>query len=119
MNGPNWNAGFGASKSVRRTRVRARVNLMLGDGASHSTIETAVPCYRDYINRWQGRFLEQRLDGLRARDSGQPPTVLTPAMEARRLKIHDNLYNTAAKQIRWSHRNPAHRISSTSASTVH
>ena len=65
---------------------RARVILMLADGASYSTIETTVPCYRDYINRWRRRFLAKRLDGLRPRYRGQPPTVLTPAMEARILE---------------------------------
>src|SRR6188474_3434553 len=65
---------------------RARVILMLADGESYSTIEATVPCYRDYINRWRRRFLADRLDGLRARYRGQPPTVLTPAMEARVLE---------------------------------
>src|SRR5918996_195341 len=64
---------------------RARVILMLADGASYSTIEATVPCFRDYINRWRKRFLAQRLDGLRPRYRGQPPTILTPAMEARIL----------------------------------
>jgi transposase len=64
---------------------RARVILMLADGESYSTIEATVPCYRDYINRWRRRFLADRLDGLRARYRGQPPTVLTPAMEAQVL----------------------------------
>ncbi len=50
-----------------------------------STIETTVPCYRDYINRWRRRFLANRLAGLRPRYRGQPPTILTPAMEARIL----------------------------------
>ena len=65
---------------------RARVILMLANGDSYSTIETAIPCYRDYINRWRRRFLTDRIDGLRARYRGQPPTVLTPAMEARILE---------------------------------
>src|SRR5499427_4045599 len=52
---------------------RARVILMLADGESYSTIEAAIPCYRDYINRWRRRY------------HGSPPTVLTPAMEARIL----------------------------------
>jgi transposase len=56
---------------------RARVILMLADGESYSTIEATVPCYRDYINRWRRRFLADRVDGLRARYRGQPPTVLT------------------------------------------
>ena len=64
---------------------RARVILMLAAGESYSTIEAAVPCYRDYINRWRRRFLADRLEGLRPRYRGQPPTVLTPKMEARIL----------------------------------
>jgi transposase len=64
---------------------RARVILMLADGESYSTIEAAIPCYRDYINRWRRRFLASRLDGLRPRYAGSTPTVLTPAMEARVL----------------------------------
>lgn len=64
---------------------RARVILMLADGEAYSTIEAALPCYRDYINRWRRRFVAQRLDGLRPRYRGSMPTVLTPAMEARIL----------------------------------
>src|SRR5262245_13090916 len=64
---------------------RARVILMLADGESYSTIEQAVPCYRDYINRWRRRFVAKRLDGLRSRHHSQPPSVLTPEMEARIL----------------------------------
>jgi transposase len=65
---------------------RARVILMLADGASYSTIEATVPCYRDYINRWRRRFLATRLEGLRPQYRGQPPTVLTPTVEARILE---------------------------------
>jgi transposase len=64
---------------------RARVILMLAAGASYSAIEAAVPCYRDYINRWRRRFIAQRLEGLRPCYRGSTPTVLTPAMEARIL----------------------------------
>jgi transposase len=65
---------------------RARVILMLADGDSYSRIEAAIPCYRDYINRWRRRFLTDRLDGLRARYRGGSPTILTPKMEARILE---------------------------------
>ena len=64
---------------------RARVILMLANGEAYSTIEATVPCYRDYINRWRRRFLAERLEGLRPRYRGQPPTILTPTMEARIL----------------------------------
>ena len=74
------------SRKIRAEDARrARVILMLADGASYTAIEGAVPCYRDYINRWRRRCLADRLEGLRARYRGQPPTVLTPAMEARVL----------------------------------
>ncbi len=65
---------------------RARVILMLADGASYTTIERALPCYRDYINRWRRRFLADRLDGLRSKHHSPPPSVLTPDMEARILE---------------------------------
>src|SRR5258708_35944732 len=64
---------------------RARVILMLADGDSYSTFEATVPCFRDYINRWRRRFLADRIDGLRPRYKGQPPTVLPLAMQARVL----------------------------------
>jgi len=65
---------------------RARVVLMLADGASYSAIAATIPCYPDYISRWRQRFLTQRLEGLRPRYRGQLPTVLTPQMEARVLE---------------------------------
>jgi transposase len=67
-------------------RVAHGVILMLANGESYSRIEAIAPCYRDYINRRQQRFLEAGLDGLRPRYRGQPPTALTPAMEARVLE---------------------------------
>ena len=46
---------------------RARVILLLADGASDLTIDASVPCYRYYINRWRRLCLVDRLEGLRAR----------------------------------------------------
>ncbi len=74
------------SRTIRvEAARRARVILMLADGDSYSTIEAALPSYRDYINRWRRRFLASRLAGLESRHSSQPPSVLTPAMDARIL----------------------------------
>jgi transposase len=64
---------------------RARVILMLADGAAFAAITRAVGCYPDYVSRWKQRFESQRVAGLRARYRGQPPTVRTPALEARVL----------------------------------
>jgi transposase len=75
------------SRTIRSEAARrARVVLMLADGASYSAIEAALPCYRDYINRWRRRFLAKRLAGLESRHYSQPPSVLTAAMEARILE---------------------------------
>lgn len=64
---------------------RAQVILMLADGQSFITIARAVGCYPAYIARWKDRFERERLGGLRAKYRGQPPTVRTPALEARVL----------------------------------
>src|SRR4029434_233502 len=66
---------------------RARVILMLADGASYSMIEATVPCYRDFINRWRRRFLAKGLSGLQARHYSQPPSVLTPAMRSEERRV--------------------------------
>src|ERR671912_718319 len=75
------------SRKIRAEDARrARVILMLADGASYSMIEATVPCYRDFINRWRRRFVARGLAGLQAGHYSQPPSVLTPAMEARILE---------------------------------
>jgi N-acetylmuramoyl-L-alanine amidase len=52
------------SRKIRAEDARrARVILMLADGAAYSMIEATLPCYRDYINRWRRRFLAKRLAG--------------------------------------------------------
>jgi transposase len=75
------------SRTIRsETARRARVILMLADGVSYSRIEVALACYRDYVNRWRRRFTAKRLEGLQSGHYSQPPSVLTPAMEARILE---------------------------------
>jgi transposase len=64
---------------------RARVILMLAEGASYAAITAAVDCYPAYVVRWKQRFEASRLAGLEARYRGQPARVRTPAMEARIL----------------------------------
>ncbi len=86
MNARSSRYGCAAARSASEDARRARVILMLADGASYSMIEATVPCYRDYINRWRRRFLAKRLAGLQAGHYSQPPSVLTPAMEARILE---------------------------------
>ena len=64
---------------------RAHVILMLANGESFTAIAAALGCYPGYINRWRQRFETERVPGLQAKYRGQPPSVRTPAMEARIL----------------------------------
>ena len=64
---------------------RAQVILMLADGESFTAITATLGCYPDYINRWKQRFDTERFPGLRPKYCGQPPSIRTPAMEARIL----------------------------------
>jgi transposase len=74
------------SRKIRAEDARrAQVILLLADGESFATITATVGCYPDYVSRWKQRFEAERLPGLRAKYRGQPPTVRTPALEARVL----------------------------------
>jgi transposase len=74
------------SRKIRAEDARrAQVILMLANGESFNAITATVGCYPDYVSRWKQRFEAERLAGLRAKYRGQPPTVRTPALEARVL----------------------------------
>ena len=74
------------SRKIRAEDARrAQVILMLANGDSFTAIAAALGCYPGYINRWRQRFEAERVPGLQAKYRGQPPSVRTPAMEARIL----------------------------------
>jgi transposase len=76
---------------VRSRRVRVdearRANLILGlaVGESYSTLQRRLGCGRQYVARWKGRFLAERLGGLYSRHRGRKPLRRTPALEAKIL----------------------------------
>jgi transposase len=72
-----------------------------------------TPTYSSWLNQVEVWFSKIERD-LLAR--GVFTSVPDLARQIRRFIRH---YNKAAKPIRWNYRNPAHRISSTSVSTVH
>jgi transposase len=72
-----------------------------------------TPTYSSWLNQVELWFSKIERDVL-ARG------IFTSVADlARRIRTYIRRYNRAAKPIRWSYRNPAHRISSTSADTVH
>ena len=64
---------------------RARLILMLDEGASYSIIKQQLRTTAPTISRWKVRFLRSGIDGLDTHHPGQPATVLTPALRARIL----------------------------------
>jgi transposase len=64
---------------------RARLILLLAEGMTWASIRDKLDCPDTFIARWSKRFHAERLAGLFSRHSGQLPTTLTPALEARIL----------------------------------
>jgi hypothetical protein len=63
---------------------RARLILMLAEGASFSTIKKRLGTTAPII-RWKPRFLAAELEGLDTNHPGQPASMLTPKLRARIL----------------------------------
>jgi len=64
---------------------RARLILLLADGASYSSIKLRLNTTAPTISRWKQRFLAQGVDGLDTAHPGQQPSVLTAKLRARIL----------------------------------
>jgi transposase len=66
---------------------RARLILMLSAGKPYSAIRQRLGCNANYISRWKGRFLAERLAGLYTRHPGRAVDKRTPALEAKILNF--------------------------------
>jgi transposase len=65
---------------------RARLLLLLDAGETWAAIREKLDCNDAFIDRWNKRFLAERLAGLFSRHVGQEARRLTPQLEARILK---------------------------------
>ena len=65
---------------------RARVILLLAEGATWATVCHTVGCSRGFIATWRQRFADERVAGLYSRHRGQVPRHDTPQAEARILQ---------------------------------
>jgi Homeodomain-like domain len=68
---------------------RARVVLMLAEGASFSAIKQRLRTTAPTTSRWKQRFLTSGIDGLDTYHPGQTAPVLTPTMRDRILLLPD------------------------------
>ena len=95
---------------------RARLVLMLAEGASFAAIKRKLHTTAPTIIRWKMRFLNLGMDGLDTHHPGQSASILTPALRARILSA------TRKKPVdgstHWSCRKLAMALS-VSKSTVH
>src|ERR1039458_9770363 len=64
---------------------RAKLILMLAEGASFNAIKRQLQTTSPTIVRWKQRFRQHGLEGLDTYHPGQKPRVLTPALRARIL----------------------------------
>jgi transposase len=64
---------------------RARLILMLAEGASFSTIKERLGTTAPTISRWKQGFVASGIDGLDTSHPGQSASVLTPKLRARIL----------------------------------
>jgi transposase len=64
---------------------RARLILLLAEGASFSAIKQRLGTTAPTISRWKQRFLTSGIDGLDTNHHGQTASVLTPKLRARIL----------------------------------
>jgi transposase len=64
---------------------RAKLILMLAQGASFNAIKLRLGTTAPTIIRWKERFLAAGIDGLDTYHPGQKPTVLTPSLRAKIL----------------------------------
>ena len=64
---------------------RARLILMLAEGATFSMIQKQLRTTAPTIIRWKTRFLQLGMDGLDTHHPGQSASVLTPSLRARIL----------------------------------
>jgi transposase len=64
---------------------RAKLILMLAEGALFGTIKQRLGTTAPTIVRWKQRFVAAGLDGLDTSHPGQPASVLTPKLRARIL----------------------------------
>jgi len=64
---------------------RAKLILMLAEGASYNDIKLRLGTTAPTISRWKRRFLASGLDGLDTVHPGQKPSVLTARLRARIL----------------------------------
>ena len=100
------------SRSVRtEDSRRARVILELASGRGLRETATNLACSTSYLQRWLGRFREERLSGLVARHKGRTAAKGAARLEARILEWTRRGPDDGSTQ--WSSRRLAKKLGTT------
>jgi transposase len=96
---------------------RAKLILMLAEGASRTSIKQRLECDSRFIARWSARFLTDRLAGMYGRHPGRAPKQPAAQLEARVLN-RTLKRKPADGSTHWSSRKLASELGDVSFSTV-
>ncbi len=96
---------------------RARVILLLAEGATWAAVCHAVGCSRGFIATWRHRFAAERVAGLYSRHRGQAPLRDAPQAEARKLAAHLRVSHMRVARVWAKHGLQPHRLERYMAST--
>ena len=105
-------------KTAQALALRSRIVLACSEGADNSAVALKLAVTRQTVCKWRGRFLNERLDGLRdAPRSGAPRTIDDARVEA---VIAKTLESQPKNATHWSTRTMAReaKLSQTAVSRI-
>lgn len=105
-------------KTAQALALRSRIVLACSDGADNSTVAVKLAVTQQTVCKWRGRFLKERLDGLRdAPRSGAPRTIDDARVES---VIAKTLESQPKNATHWSTRTMAceAKLSQTAVSRI-
>lgn len=105
-------------KTAQALALRSRIVLACSDGTDNNAVAVKLAVTRQTVCKWRGRFLKERLDGLRdAPRSGAPRTIDDARVEA---VIAKTLESQPKNATHWSTRTMAReaKLSQTAVSRI-
>jgi transposase len=96
---------------------RARLILLLAEGAKWVSIREKLDCDTRFVSRWRGRFIAERLAGLFSRHAGRASYKVDERMEAKILAWTSSR-KPADGSTHWSSRKLAGELGGVSHMTV-
>jgi transposase len=95
------------AKTAQFLALRARIVLRCAEGGTNKQVAAELGIAQATVNRWRGRFVEDRLDGLTDEPRpGRPPSILLDRVED---VVVATLESTPGNDTHWSRASMARR----------